>query len=422
MKEKSKLIIEFKHIMWTEKLWKKYIHNVKKIFSIQESDEVGTLCISNTTNKTKFEIQVIVSMILSDMIDKYMIFSKEIYGKYGNRIQLPINEHVEATTYLFYSTRLAILNANQDTSNAMLDSFLNIHLYYNILNENYVFFDEKINDFLLLQFKDYDDVNYEDGIINYIRKNLINKTYVNVHLDDFYISQKDFYNKKHYVHENLIWGYDDQLQIFMAYGVNIRQQMSNFMISYNEIVNAYEKGKLFYFCGAKYLERPEFHPILLLKPKKMQCFTFTEARMKQKVRQFLDPHAQELVEDDIHVYGREVYNYILDDLKRNIMWDFVDYRVFHLLYEHKKCLKRSMEWLIKHEKMSANGILIYNQMNCLIQDYNSIRLMYLNQIRKENKLYYGRKVVEDLDVRNDIAKQLEKAISSELSLLRTFAK
>ena len=81
-----------------------------------------------------------------------------------------------------------------------------------------------------------------------------------------------------------------------------------------------------------------------------------------------------------------------------------------------------MEWLIKHEKMSANGILIYNQMNCLIQDYNSIRLMYLNQIRKENKLYYGRKVVEDLDVRNDIAKQLEKAISSELSLLRTFAK
>ena len=170
------------------------------------------------------------------------------------------------------------------------------------------------------------------------------------------------------------------------------------------------------------MERPEFHPILLLKPKKMQCFTFTEARMKQKVRQFLDPHAQELVEDDIHVYGREVYNYILDDLKRNIMWDFVDYRVFHLLYEHKKCLKRSMEWLIKHEKMSANGILIYNQMNCLIQDYNSIRLMYLNQIRKENKLYYGRKVVEDLDVRNDIAKQLEKAISSELSLLRTFAK
>lgn len=46
------------------------------------------------------------------------------------------------------------------------------------------------------------------------------------------------------------------------------------------------------------------------------------------MRQFLDPHAQELVEDDIHVYGREVYNYILDDLKRNIMWDFVDYRVF----------------------------------------------------------------------------------------------
>lgn len=81
-----------------------------------------------------------------------------------------------------------------------------------------------------------------------------------------------------------------------------------------------------------------------------------------------------------------------------------------------------MEWLIKHEKMSANGILIYNQMNCLIQDYNSIRLMYLNQIRKENKLYYGRKVVEDLDVRNDIAKQLEKAISSELSLLQNLCK
>lgn len=420
MNKQTDVIIDFRYVSWNKLLWKKFIRRISKMFSIKISENIGRLYINNTGGKSKFEIYVIASVVLSEVMDKYTTIPLNIIDYQISEMELPINEDVESNAYLFYCTRLAILNANRDLCDALLDSFLDIHLYYNPSNYNYLFFDEKMNDYLKLNFRNYEDINCEDGIINFIRKQILSGMYVNIHLDEYYIKQKDFYDNRHYIHENLIYGYNDKLQVFMAYGITKRQMVSCFIISYEEIAYAYEKAKLFYFCGAQYLDDPNYYPLLLLKPLQTLSYEFTETVMQDKIQQFLWPKFNEIVGKDYHVYGSHVYDSIIDDLTQKSDMNFVDYRVFHMLYEHKKCLQSRMEWLVKHGNMSSKGKEVYERMKTIVQEYNSIRLMYLDGIRKENKLYFSQKTLDNIDARFNIAEKLNDAQLREKVVLQKF--
>ena len=51
------------------------------------------------------------------------------------------------------------------------------------------------------------------------------------------------------------------------------------------------------------------------------------------------------MEGDIHIYGKNVYDWILQDLTGEHVRNIVDYRVVHLLYEHKCCIRSRLEYL-----------------------------------------------------------------------------
>ena len=112
---------------------------------------------------------------------------------------------------------------------------------------------------------------------------------------------------------------------------------------------------IIYFYGAQYLDDSNYYPLLLLKPLQTLSFEFTETVMQNKIQQFLWPKPNEIVGKDYQVYGSRVYDSIIDDLTQRSDMNFVDYRVFHMLYEHNKCLQSRMEWLVQHGNMSSKG-------------------------------------------------------------------
>ena len=295
--------------------------------------------------------------------------------------------------------------------------FLDLRLFYNEGYANFLFFEEELERMLVLQNKGYREVCQEGSILDFVRRQLCEGFYVNVHLDEFYIQEKDYYGERHFVHENLIYGFDDEKQVFYAYGMAGRQKTVEFLISYEEFLVAYEKGKLFYFCGAGYLEQEGYYPITIYQISESAACEFSEDILFEKLSAFLNPPENEQVEGDIHIYGKNVYDWILQDLTGEHVRNIVDYRVVHLLHEHKCCIRSRLEYLRQRGELSDIGQKILTEMKGIINDFQKIRFQYLQQLKKEGKLYSMDKMVENSEVKTYIAEQLGAAIKREESIL-----
>lgn len=413
----AELIMDLRHILWDEALWRRFIRKLKWKVSLADCHEMGVVYIKHLKHRTPFEMQVIVKGFLSDFLDTHRPLSVSVTDIGKRQVQLPLAQETESDTYLFYSTRLAMLQSDAKASEQLRQYFLDLRLFYNKCYSNFLFFEEDLEKMLQLQYKDYISVEQQGNIIDYVRKQLQKNLYINVHLDEFYISEKDYYDTRHFVHENLIYGYDDDEQVFYAFGISKRQKTTQFVIPYEEFLLAYEKGKLFYFCGADYLEQEGYYPIIVYQIRDGKEFEFTEDVFIGKLTAFLQPPEEEMVGEDVHVYGSNIYDWLIQDLTGECDREIVDYRVLHLLYEHKKCIKNRLEYLLQKGQLSAACQSVYHTINKVIDDFQEIRLLYLKQLRKEGKLDSMNKVIEDRETKRTVAKLLQESVKNEREVL-----
>lgn len=417
MTYEPELIFDLRQINWDEKLWMRFVRRIKKKVCLADCEEMGVLYIGDLRNRTPFETQVLVRGFLSEYLDQYRPLDMGICNVGQEKATLPLVAETESNTYLFYSTRLAMLRTSPNAVDYLMRFFLDLKIYYNEEYVNFLFFEEELEKMLVMQNKGYREVCEEGSILDFVRKQLCKGSYVNIHLDEFYIQKKDYYGERHFVHENLIYGFDDENQVFYAYGMAERQQTEEFVISYEEFLLAYEKGKLFYFCGAGYLEQEGYDPITIYQIPASAACEFSEEIFVEKISAFLNPLENEQVEGDIHVYGKNVYDWILQDLTGEHVRNIVDYRVVHLLYEHKCCIRSRLEYLRQRGELSEAGQKIFIEIKGIINDFQKIRLQYLQQLKKEGKLYSMNKVVENPKAKRFIAEQMRAAIKKEESIL-----
>ena len=142
---------------------------------------------------------------------------------------LPVTEAVSYKTYLFYSTRMAVLQTDNSLKKHLYHSFVDMKAYVNVNNYNTFYLEEDTEDLLEYQRLTYKEIGYRTNIVAYVRECIEKADYVNVHLDEFYLKEKDYYDSLHYVHESMIYGFDDKKQIFYAYGFTKRQKVGTLM-------------------------------------------------------------------------------------------------------------------------------------------------------------------------------------------------
>lgn len=67
----------------------------------------------------------------------------------------------------------------------------------------------------------YDALDCFNSLHEYIRWNIRHLYYLEMCLDEFYVTEREQYNKSHYNHYNLFYGYDDKKRVYyiMGYGV-----------------------------------------------------------------------------------------------------------------------------------------------------------------------------------------------------------
>ena len=414
---KDVMEIDLRHVGWENSLWPKYFKKLRKQYRKIEEVDTGIIKFHYSNSKlTEFQIQVFVYGFLSEFLDKESpLRIEKSSSQYEKR--LPLYQEPDSTAYLFYSTRLAIVQSRPELYEWLMQYFIYLKLFYNTDSMNTLFFDEELEQIMNLEYVSYQEAGAD--VIGYTREKIDHGIYVNIHLDDFYLSGKDGFDIRHYVHENLIYGYSDKERVFYAFGFGKKQKVQSFEITYEEFLWGYEKGKLFSFCGAKYLTGEYPWPVTLCSLKEIPKYSFEISCFVDKLKKHVYPLENEMVEGDLHIYGVNIYDAVLSELRGESDRGFVDFRVFQIFYEQKKCIRRRLEFLQEKYSMEAELEEFWTEYKKVEGSFQRIRLIYMKQLVMEGRADTLDKDVLCETVNLGIADKLEEVVEKEREVLES---
>lgn len=212
-------------------------------------------------------------------------------------------------------------------------------------------------------------MQFANGYLNpIIREMLNNGYYVSFfNLDDYYLEGKTWYKERHFPHDGLICGYDQEEKTFTVYAYNSSWVYTTFKISQRSFHNSrramFKQGIYGSIYGAKpKLDCVEFHPNVAL----------------EKIATYLDSSMEKYPPtEEGFVYGSVVQDYIgmyLDKLiDGSVPYERTDFRVFRVIWEHKRVL---LECLQKIEQELGLDTKISEAYAPLVTKAESMRMMY----------------------------------------------
>lgn len=189
----------------------------------------------------------------------------------------------------------------------------------------------------------------KDTLIGYLNQN----KYVWLYLDQFYIPQSNSYQKIHKEHSILVYGYDDEANIFYIADNLDNGKFIKTMISYQQLIEAWESD----ICE-------HFRRLFRVINFKEGEYKLNTTHLKNQIEGYLSsniinngvywdqnpidgPHAY-AQNIKYWIFGHEVYSYmrqLIKQVKETKDTKNLDIRIPHLLWEHKKCMVERINYL-----------------------------------------------------------------------------
>ena len=408
--------IEIDEIIWDEKKWKRFCKYAKSKHRWLTFPGEGCVEVGDRTRVSEFDANVIVRGILDEFLDDKFPLKRYVPENISCK-ELPIVTDVISDTYLFLSLKLAILQADEKISDQLDQYFLDIIMNYHPSFWHFYDFDEE-----LWRFLDIKGISYREipmGDICKLIKNILNSDeYVSIHLDEFYLNEKESFQKLHLVRENLVYGYDDAQKVFFVYGFGKRELMRSFQVSYDDMLLAFEKGRRFYFSGAGYLKMKWCDPVVKMKIHECEAFQLTETFLLHKIHDFVHPMKPNLQNEEIKIYGSDVYKWIIEELQGKTKGRTVDYRTFHLLYEHKRNVYRCLKKIEQNGSMSQITSEKIASYKIVVNQFNKIRIMYMREAGMEMRKVQRKKIYSVPKVKESFINEVINSVEKELEILK----
>lgn len=217
------------------------------------------------------------------------------------------------------------------------------------------------------------DLKFAKGYINYIIRDLIdNNFYVFFHgVDDYYINGKSWYHKRHFSHDGLICGYDQTTHEFCLHAYDSNWVYRKFWIPQSSFIKGLrskidQNGRI---CGIK---------------SKHDQISFDTNKILNKMRDYVDSDLTKYPFDgDGNVYGSCVHSYIakyIDFLADGtIPYEKIDWRIFRMIWEHKKRMYERIQLLEKELKWTSS---LSDKYEPLIRISDQSRMLYASYVIK----------------------------------------
>jgi hypothetical protein len=220
-------------------------------------------------------------------------------------------------------------------------------------------------------------------IEQFIMKSIDTGFYVYLHLDDYYVQDRAAYLEDHNCHDLMINGYDLADRTFKISGFNRNRLYSiQGIAKFEEIIEGY-KEVVFKEDASDYHrdvfllrltedKQAPYSDFLNLNFMKMYIEDYINGKnTSERAGVFLKPLFGPL-------YGMNVYQAVFDYLYRLRVENALqpDIRQLHLLYEHKKIMKKRIVFL-ENKKLVKSRFMLSEQYDPIEQHFLAMKTMFL---------------------------------------------
>lgn len=219
-------------------------------------------------------------------------------------------------------------------------------------------------------------MRFFNGYINtFIRELLDNGYYVCFGgIDDYYIEGKTWYKQRHFEHDGMICGYDQEKKTYSIYAYDVNWVYKKFTTSQK----AFNQGRL-----AKE-RKGEYGHLFAIKPLDT-VVEFDPETALNKIEQYIKSNLKTYPKNSEETaYGAVVQDYIVMYIDKlidgSVSHEHMDYRVFRVIWEHKKAMLERIQKIEITLNMDTKASDTYKS---IVRDSDSMRMMYAAHHLKE---------------------------------------
>ncbi|HEX3045261.1 MAG TPA: amino acid adenylation domain-containing protein [Bacillota bacterium] len=223
----------------------------------------------------------------------------------------------------------------------------------------------------------------EPDIINFAIDNINRGYYPSIAVDEYYCPGKQKYQKVHYIHHALVYGYDNNERILKTVGYDVAGILTGINFTYDVFTEAYELGKLYYQEAAPWASRTAAQ--LFFSNGFNAPYPFDANKVIQGIHNYLFSTSEEAttyfwnLKRERVTYGFDVYDVVIHHFKNFLEGKFTtDYRAIHLLAEHKKVIAQRLEYINARYPMDGRFLELYGAYLKIADQFNDLRLKFFD--------------------------------------------
>jgi hypothetical protein len=225
----------------------------------------------------------------------------------------------------------------------------------------YFIFDINLSPWIMVEKKAFVELN-RDNIIDFIKEKILAKGYIRLSMDQYFVPEKEAYQKQHYNHDDLIYGFNDDQEIFYLFGYTKNKIMERTEISFSNLIDGVlNVNKNFY-----YLESIE---IFYLNDK---CtYKMKKDYIRQELQRYIEGYCATNDFDwfqnyDERSWGIQTYDSIIQCfdgvMERNDYYLNSYDKVIAFFFEEKNVMIKRLEYLsLKFEINFDDELSKYNE-------------------------------------------------------------
>ena len=235
---------------------------------------------------------------------------------------------------------------------------------------------------------------------------LTENKYCYIVLDEYYVSAKKAYNKYHFIHQSLIYGFDFNKKEFLAIAFNKNEHLDILRYKYEEV-------KLAFFKNIQY---PSIIFFRLREIK--EEYNFSPARFIQHLENYINSepnYPNHFTAINVSNISRD--NYGINAIRKTMTLfskkdgiDYIDFKNIHFLYEHKLLMQSKLKYIECQGYLNAKSENDLQEYDEIVKQYTIVRMLAL-------KALYLLDIDERFEIQEKVKKTINCLINEEINCL-----
>lgn len=304
--------------------------------------------------------------------------------------ELKIKVQKDLRTYLTYALPLCAILCDDRLYHWFYQHFVQL---YTLTDENgnlwvdYLEDRDFYKDVAEYRIYDYSSLSHLESIMEFVVDKINEGYYVIIFIDEYYLPGKSNYQINHYVHQLMIYAYDNQNQKLKTIAFDRNQEFISTEYEYAQFIQAYEEGKKYYESSGIWVRN---ETVEIIRPREItNIYPFNLELFLKELKTYLLGQGEysKIRPNNLETNGTKAsFNFCVHDeliIHLNNLIDgkdTMDYRYVHLLFEHKLIMYDRLKYIFSNFKTKDELVSLLEEYSRIVKETQIARDFFIKQV------------------------------------------